>query len=62
MILQEEHECISKLSDLGLNELIKLEAPRQFMNLVMEGSSDEFMNDVLFEEDDYEDWLKWVVH
>jgi hypothetical protein len=32
------------------------------MNLVMEGSSDEFMNDVLFEEDDYEDWLKWVVH
>jgi hypothetical protein len=45
-----------------LNELIKLEAPRQFMNLVMEGSSDEFMNDVLFEEDDYEDWLKWVVH
>jgi len=38
-ILQKEQECISKLSDLGLNELIKLEAPRQFMILVMERQS-----------------------
>ncbi len=32
------------------------------MNLVMEGLVDEFMNDMSFEEDNYEDWLKWVVH
>jgi hypothetical protein len=47
-----------KLSDYGLNELIKLAARRQFMNLVMEGPADQFMNDVSCEEDDYEDWLK----
>jgi hypothetical protein len=28
----------------------------------MEGLVDEFMNDMSFEEDNYEDWLKWVVH
>lgn len=32
------------------------------MNLVMEGLVDEFMNDMSFEENEYEDWLKWVVH
>jgi len=32
------------------------------MNLIMEGLIDEFMNDMSFEEDEYEDWLKWVVH
>jgi hypothetical protein len=32
------------------------------MNLVMEGQTSECMNDVSSEEDDYEDWLKWVAH
>jgi hypothetical protein len=32
------------------------------MNLVMEGPANEFMNDVSSEEDDAEDWLRWVVH
>lgn len=62
LILQEKQECISKLGDQGLNELIKLEAPGQCMNLVMEGPANEFMNDVSSEEDDAEDWLRWVVH
>jgi hypothetical protein len=41
---------------------MKLKAHKQFMNLVMEGLVNEFMNDMSFEEDDYEDLLKWVVH
>jgi hypothetical protein len=45
-----------------LNELIKLKALKQLMNMAMEGLVDECMNDISFEEDDYEDWLKWVVH
>jgi hypothetical protein len=41
---------------------MKPKAHKQFMNMVMEGLVDEFMNDMSFEEDDYEDLLKWVVH
>jgi hypothetical protein len=40
-----------------LNEIIKLKAHKQFMNLAMEGLVDEFMIDMSFEEDDYEDCL-----
>jgi hypothetical protein len=36
LIIQEEQEHVAKLKDRGLNDLIKFEAPRQYMNLVME--------------------------
>lgn len=62
LILQEDYECTLELHNQGLNELIRLKDPKQFMNLVMEGLVDEFMNDMSFEENEYEDWLKWVVH
>jgi hypothetical protein len=32
------------------------------MNLVLEEQADKFMNEVAYEEDDYEDWLKWASH
>lgn len=61
-IIQEDQECTLELNNQGLNELIKLKALKQLMNMAMEGLVDECMNDISFEEDDYEDWLKWVVH
>jgi hypothetical protein len=38
-----------------LNELIKIETPHQYLNLVMEAQVDEFMNEVVSKEDHYED-------
>ncbi len=62
MIAQEAWEHVAKLKDHGLNELIKIETPHQYLNLVMEAQANEFMNEVVFKEDDRKDWLKWASH
>jgi hypothetical protein len=58
--LQEEQDRTFELCDQGLDELIRLEAPKQAMNL--EEQIMRFMKYHSHEEDDYEDWLKWVDH
>ncbi len=62
LIVQEQQEHVVEFKDQGLNELIKIETPYQYLNLVMEEQANEFMNEVVSKEDDYEDQLKWALH
>ncbi len=55
LIIQEEREHVVEFKYQGLNKLIKIEAPYQYLNLVMEEQANEFMNEVVSKEDDYED-------
>jgi hypothetical protein len=53
--LQEEQEHTFERCDQRLDELIRLETPKQVMNLILEEQAMRFTKDHSLEEDDYED-------
>lgn len=49
-----------ELKDHGLQGLIKEETPMQMMALILKEQMENVMEDLLDDDDDYVDWLKWV--